>query len=118
MQDLSISDMMAMQQELWEIHKDSWSPMEPQYARDFLLFMIEEVGECIAIMKKKGDDAIAEDPQVRQHFVEEMCDVLMFFTDTLLSYGITPEEVSQAYRQKHCRNMGRDYEQEYENLFS
>ena len=118
MQDLSISDMMAMQRELWEIHKDSWSPMEPQYARDFLLFMIEEIGECIAIIKKKGDAAIAEDPQVRQHFVEEMCDVLMYFTDTLLRYGITPEEVSQAYRQKHCRNMGRDYEKEYENLFS
>lgn len=62
MQDLFISNMMAMQRELWEIHKDSWSPMEPQYARDFLLFMIEEVGECIAIMKKKGDAAIAEDP--------------------------------------------------------
>ena len=36
----------------------------------------------------------------------------------MLRYGITPEEVSQAYRQKHCRNMGRDYEKEYENLFS
>lgn len=118
MQDLSISDMMAMQRELWEVHKDSWSPMEPQYARDSLLFMIEEIGECIAIMKKKGDAAIAEDPQVRQHFVEEMCDVLMYFTDTLLRYGITPKEVSQAYRHKHCRNMGRDYEKEYENLFS
>lgn len=118
MQDLSISNMMAMQRELFEPHKHIWPPMEPAHARDYLLYMMEEVGECIAIMKKKGDDAIAEDPQVRQHFVEEMCDVLMFFTDTLLSYGITPEEVSQAYRQKHCRNMGRDYEQEYENLFS
>ena len=38
--------------------------------------MIEEVGECISIIKKKGDDAIMNDEAVRKAFVEEMGDVL------------------------------------------
>lgn len=42
----------------------------------------------------------------------------MYFTDTLLRYGITPEEFSQAYIQKHNRNMGRNYTAEYETLYT
>lgn len=40
MDDPKISDMMKMQMALWELHKDSWSPMEaqvenqPKYAAD------------------------------------------------------------------------------------
>lgn len=43
--DINISEMMEMQKELWEIHKDKWSPMEAKYGRNFLLWMIEEMGE-------------------------------------------------------------------------
>ena len=49
--DLSISQMMRMQKALFEPHKDKWHPMEPKYGRDFILYMIEEVGETIAILK-------------------------------------------------------------------
>ena len=34
-------------------HKGEWSPMESEYGKDFLLYMVEEIGEVIAILKKK-----------------------------------------------------------------
>lgn len=114
---IKISDMMQMQMELWELHKDKWSPMEPEYGRNFILWMMEEVGESIAIIKKKGDDAIMREPSVRASFVEEMSDVLMYYTDTLLRYGITPEEISDAYIAKHNRNMGRNFQSEYRDKY-
>lgn len=113
MSDLRLSDMFAMQIALWEQHRDTWSPMEPSAGRNFILYMIEEIGECVAILKKKGDSAVMDDPAVRSRFIEEMSDVLMYFTDTLLRYGVTPEELSDVYRQKHARNLNRDYEKEY-----
>lgn len=118
MNDIKISDMMEMQKELFELHKDSWPPMKPEYGKDFILYMIEEVGECISIIKKKGGKTITEDEAVRARFVEEMSDVLMYFTDTLLRYGITAEEISQAYIDKHNKNMGRDYSGEYKKMYS
>lgn len=115
MSDLKLSDMAAMQRELWARHQDTWSPMEPAAGRNFILYMIEEIGECVAILKKKGDGAVMEDSAVRAHFTEEMSDVLMYFTDTLLRYGITPEELSEAYLRKHHKDMERDYEREYQD---
>lgn len=116
MADLKISELMELQRALWERHRDTWAPMEPQYGRDFVLYMIEEIGECVAVIKKKGDRAIMEQPQVREHFVEEMSDVLMYFTDTLLRYGVSPEEFSEAYLRKHAQDLGRDYGAEYGKL--
>ena len=68
--------------------------------------------------KEKGERAITEDPEVRSHFVEEMSDVLMYFNDTLLRFGITPEEISEAYIEKHCKNMGRDYDAQYREMYT
>ena len=45
--DLSISQMMQLQEELFEPHKDSWHPMEPEYGKDFILYMVEEIGEVM-----------------------------------------------------------------------
>ena len=115
--DLTISRLMEMQKALYTLHQDTWSPMKPQYGRNFLLWMVEEMGEVISIIKKKGDKAIAGDPAVRAAFLEEMSDVLMYNMDTLLRYGVTPEELSDAYTKKHLRNMGRDYGAEYQRLF-
>ena len=61
--NINISEMMEMQKELWEIHKDKWSPMEAKYGRNFLLWMIEEMGEAISIIKKKGDNAIMKNDE-------------------------------------------------------
>lgn len=111
--DIKISEMMKMQMELWELHKDKWSPMEAKYGRNFLLWMIEEMGEVISVIKKKGDNAIMADRNIREHFVEEMSDVLMYYNDVLLRYNITPNEISSAYIKKHNKNMNRNYEKDW-----
>ena len=71
------------------------------------MWMMIEAGEAADIIKKLGDQAILENPETRRHFIEEMCDVMMYFNDTLLCYAITPEEVEEAYKEKHKKNMSR-----------
>ena len=111
--DLSISQMMQMQRELFEPHKDKWHPMEPEFGKDFILYMVEEIGEAIAVLKKKGAGAVMDDPTVRQAFLTEMADVLMYYHDVLLRFHVTPEEISQAFLSKHTVDIHRDYEKEY-----
>lgn len=79
--------------------------------------MIEEMGEAISIIKKKGDNEIMTNEEVRKAFVEEMSDVLMYYNETLLRYGITANEISTAYVQKHNKNMKRNYKEEYKHKF-
>ena len=79
--------------------------------------MVEEIGEVVSVVKKKGDRAVLEDASVRKAFLEEMADILMYYSDTLLRYHITPEELSEAYANKHARNMGRNYTREYEEKY-
>ncbi|MDF2791364.1 MAG: hypothetical protein K0S80_4466 [Neobacillus sp.] len=117
MADIKVSDMMKMQMELFEKHKDTWSPIEAQYGRNSILWMMEEVGEVIALIKKKGEAEIVSEPSIRSLFVEEISDVLMYYIDTLLRYGISADEISDAYIKKHFKNMGRKYDKEYENKF-
>lgn len=69
--------------------------------------MMIEAGEVADIIKKQGDDRIMNDPDVREHFIEEMCDTLMYFNDVMLCYGITPEELKKVYLDKHKKNMNR-----------
>lgn len=115
--DIKISEMMEMQKELWEENKENWSPMEAKYGRNFLLWMIEEMGEAISIIKKKGDNSIMTNEEVRKAFIEEISDVLMYYNDTLLRYGITASEISNAYIEKHNKNMKRNYKEEYKHKF-
>lgn len=115
--DLTISRMMQLQKELFELHKDQWYPLEPEYGKDSILFMMEEVGETIAVLKKKGPNAIMENPAVREAFLTEMADVLMYYTDVLLRFHVTPEEISEAFVRKHARNMGRDFAKEYKEKY-
>lgn len=114
--DLKVSDMLEMSHKLWDKHRDSWSPMEPEYGKTFILYMIEEIGEAIAIIKKKGEKNIMEDPQIREHFVEEMGDVLMYFSDVLNRFHISAEEFSKIYMKKFETNMGRNYTEQYKNI--
>lgn len=115
--DLKISDMMQMQKALHKLHEQEWSPLEPEYGKNTILYMVEEIGEVIAIVKKKSDRAVTDDPQVRMAFLEEMADVMMYYTDTLLRYHITADEISEAYERKHAKNMGRDYTLEYKEKY-
>ena len=116
--DLTISRMMRLQQELYEGHKDTWRPMEPEYGKDFILYMVEEIGEVIAILKKKGSTAVMDTPAVREAFLSEMADVLMYYHDVLLRFHVTPEEISEAYAKKHSYDMRRDYGAEYKEQYN
>ena len=104
---LDFEGMQAIQRELQERYKDKWENVDPVHGRNKLLWMLAEAGEAIQINKKKGDDRIVSDPQVRRDFIEELCDVMMFLNDVCLCYDIKPEEIETIYRAKHERNMKR-----------
>lgn len=113
MEDLKISDLIRMQEELQEKYRGIWEPMEPVNARNKLLWMMEEYGEVVALIKKRGEEQIRKCPEVRSAFVEELADVMMYYIDVLLCYGITAEEWSELYQKKHERNMRRNFQKEH-----
>lgn len=107
MKDFSISEMQAMQQDLQEKYKDKWQQLSVDTGKDKLLWMIGEIGEVIDIIKKNGGRKATEDSRIREALVEEMADVLMYYNEVLLCYGITSEELKKAYINKFERNMKR-----------
>lgn len=107
--DVSIGDMLAMQRALQAKYAGVWEPIEPSRAPLKLLWGVGEIGEMIDEIKKRGD-LIMTDPAVREHFVEETCDVFMYLTDVLLCYGIGADDVARIYRAKHAHNMSRRFE--------
>lgn len=107
MSDSTIKDMLAMQQTLQEKHKDKWETICPEAGKHKLLWLLGEVGEVIDIIKKNGDQKAVEDLDLRQHLVEEMADVLMYYNDVLLCYGISEQELKEAYIAKFEKNMTR-----------
>ena len=100
MGDFTIEDMLAIQQALQEKYKDKWEPIGPEAGKHKLLWMLD-------IIKKNGDQKAVEDAEVRQHLVEEMADVLMYYNDVLLCYGINEQELKEAYTAKFKKNMTR-----------
>lgn len=107
MSELYISDFIEMQRQLREKH--DWDEHTPENGRNSILWSVDELGEVIAIIKKKGDRAIMDNPAVREHFVEECSDVLMYLFDMFDCYGITGREFCDAYREKWERNMNRSW---------
>jgi NTP pyrophosphatase (non-canonical NTP hydrolase) len=107
MDDFSINEMLEMQRTLQEKYKDKWKPINPERGKDQLLWMIGEIGEVIDIVKKHGGDAACQDKELRVHLIEEMADVLMYYNDVLLCYGISEEELKQSYISKFEKNMKR-----------
>lgn len=107
MDEFGFKKMQAIQIELQEKYKEKWGGLSPKDGRDQLLWMMVEAGEVADIIKKDGDNSILFDEKVRKHFVEEMCDVLMYLNDVMLCYSIKPEEVEETYLEKHHKNMER-----------
>ena len=107
MHDFSINEMLEMQRTLQEQYKDKWKPVNPERGKDQLLWMIGEIGEVIDIIKKNGGDAASQDKDLRADLIEEMADVLMYYNDILLCYGISAEELKQSYIRKFEKNMKR-----------
>ncbi len=66
-----------------------------------------EAGEAADIIKKDGDKKIVNDEEVRNHFIEEICDVFMYLNDVMLCYSITHEKLKEVYVEKHQKNMNR-----------
>ena len=74
---------------------------------DQLLWMIGEIGEVIDIVKKHGGQKACQDAELRKRLIEEMADVLMYYNDILLCYGISAEELKRSYTDKFEKNMKR-----------
>ncbi|WP_456082381.1 MazG nucleotide pyrophosphohydrolase domain-containing protein [Mediterraneibacter sp.] len=107
MEHFGINEMLDMQKALQEKYKNIWKPICPDRGQDQLLWMIGEIGEVIDIVKKNGGEKACQDAEIRKHLIEEMADVLMYYNDILLCYGISEDELKQAYINKYEKNMKR-----------
>ena len=105
--DFTINEMLAMQTALQEKYKDIWEGVSPKVGQNKILWMIGEIGEVIDVVKKNGWEEATQNPEHRKDLVEELTDVLMYYNDVLLCYGITSEELKKAYTEKFQRNMTR-----------
>ena len=90
-----------------EKYKNKWEEISPEAGKHKLLWLLGEIGEVIDIIKKNGDTKSVEDKELREHLVEEMADVLMYYNDVLLCYGISADELKEAYTAKFEKNMKR-----------
>lgn len=106
--DGKISQFLKMQHDL-AVEKGWIDSRTPEHAPFSILWSIDELGEAIAIIKKKGADGIMNNESVREHFVEEVADTFMYLFDMMESYGITADEFTRAYVKKYERNMGRSW---------
>ncbi len=106
--DGKISQFLKMQHDL-AVEKGWIDSRTPEHAPFSILWSIDELGEAIAIIKKKGADGIMNNESVREHFVEEIADTFMYLFDMMESYGITADEFTNAYVKKYEHNMGRTW---------
>ena len=107
MADFGINEMQEMQRTLQDRYKHKWEPICPAVGQNKLLWMIGEIGEVIDIVKKHGGETAAADEALRKDLIEELADVLMYYNDVLLCYGITADELKRAYTEKFEKNMNR-----------
>jgi len=107
MADFTVNEMQEMQQALQERYRDKWEQICPAIGQNKLLWMIGEIGEVIDIVKKHGGKTACSDENLRSQLVEEMADVLMYYNDVMLCYGITADELKRAYTEKFEKNMKR-----------
>lgn len=107
MSGFDMSEMQEMQKALQDKYKDKWEPICPEIGQNKLLWMIGEIGEVIDIVKKNGGLKASTDEEIRKDLIEEMADVLMYYNDVMLCYGITADELKQAYTEKFEENMKR-----------
>ena len=92
MEQLTIKKMQEMQTELQEKYKSIWGGLSPEKSIEKLLWLYGELGEASDVIKKNGTDKVLQQgSDARANFVEEMCDVLMYFNDVLICFNVTPE---------------------------
>ena len=116
--DARLSDFLKMQHDL-AVEKGWIWDRTPENGPFSLLWSMDELGEAISIIKKKGSFGIMENPAVREHFIEEVADHLMYVFDMMECYSITAEEFTDIYVKKYERNRGRSWSENramYENV--
>ena len=99
--------MQEMQRVLQEKYKEKWETIGPETGKNKLLWMVGEIGEVVDIVKKNGGTNACTDEKLRKDLIEEMADVLMYYNDVMLCYGITADELKKAYVDKFEKNMKR-----------
>lgn len=107
MEDFTINEMQEMQRVLQEKYKEKWETIGPETGKNKLLWMVGEIGEVVDIVKKNGGTNACTDEKLRKDLIEEMADVLMYYNDVMLCYGITADELKKAYVDKFEKNMKR-----------
>lgn len=107
MTDFGINEMQEMQKKLQNKYKEQWEPISPETGKNELLWMVWEIGEVIDIIKKHGGEKICTDAGLRKELTEELADVLMYYNDVLLCYGISADELKESYQKKFENNMTR-----------
>jgi len=118
MRNLSINELIEMQNALQKRMEGKWMPVTSENGHFSLLWMYEELGEVVAIIKKRGNTAIMNDEAVRSAFVEELADVLMYYVDLMTCFGVSAEELSGAFTEKHEKNMRRDFVTEHKEYLN
>lgn len=106
MSSFGFDEMQQTQKELQEKY-EQWGGLPPEKGKEKLLRAYAEMGEVTDIIKKNSPEDILNDDEVREHFIEEMCDVMMYLNDVMLCYEVSAEEIERVYKEKHCRNMER-----------
>jgi|GEM_PF-3419441 len=115
---MELADFLKMQHDL-AVEKGWIWDRTPENGPFSLLWSMDELGEAISIIKKKGSFGIMENPSVREHFIEEVADHLMYVFDMMECYSITAEEFTDVYVKKFERNLGRSWSENramYENV--
>ena len=107
MDEFTVDEMQEMQKMLQDKYKDKWEGISPEVGQNKLLWMVGEIGEVIDIVKKHGGFEASHSVDLRGQLVEELADVLMYYNDVLLCYGISSKELKSAYIEKFRKNMKR-----------
>lgn len=103
MSDFTINEMQEMQKALQEKYQDKWEHISPEVGKNKLLWLIGEIGEVIDIVKKNGGERACTDQKLRPELIEKLADVLMYYNDVLLCYGITAEQLKKLTRKNFVK---------------
>ncbi len=99
--------MLEIQAELYDKYGKDWIDKTPENGHYSLLWAMGEMGEIVDIIKKQGHCKIMTDENVREDFVKELVDVMMYLSDLMTCFDISAEELSRTYEEKHAYNMKR-----------
>ena len=82
--------------------------ISPEYCHRQLAEECTELAHAALKMVRVMNHETPKAPEeAMEALIEEMADVLMYYNDVMLCYGITADELRQAYTEKFEKNMKR-----------